>query len=142
MGDDRVVVKRGGAVDVVGHPMRREALYNGGLVITPVLESVTALAAWGRECVEGAFGGLEPRDAQHHLPVEDYVEILAELKPRFIHHTTTRDLVRAVVTEAGGDDQTYFDVPRLRAVTSDGYLTSGVGHALDPHRDTWWSAPR
>jgi ectoine hydroxylase-related dioxygenase (phytanoyl-CoA dioxygenase family) len=26
-------------------------------------------------------------------------------------------------------------------VTSDGYLTSGVGYAHHPHRDTWYSAP-
>ena len=38
-------------------------------------------------------------------------------------------------------DNTYQDVPRLRAVTSDGYLTSGVGYAHHPHRDTWYSAP-
>ena len=33
------------------------------------------------------------------------------------------------------------NVPRLRMVTSDGYLTSGVGYAHHPHRDTWYSAP-
>ncbi len=27
-------------------------------------------------------------------------------------------------------------------VTSDGYLTSGVGYAHHPHRDTWYSAPQ
>ena len=26
-------------------------------------------------------------------------------------------------------------------MTSDGYLTSGVGYAHHPHRDTWYSAP-
>ena len=38
-------------------------------------------------------------------------------------------------------DQTYFDVPRLRTSTSDGYLTSGIAYAWHPHRDTWYSAP-
>ena len=38
-------------------------------------------------------------------------------------------------------DETYIDVPRLRMVTSHGYLTSGVGYAHHPHRDTWYSAP-
>ena len=36
--------------------------------------------------------------------------------------------------------QTFVDVPRLRMVTSHGYLTSGVGYAHHPHRDTWYSA--
>jgi ectoine hydroxylase-related dioxygenase (phytanoyl-CoA dioxygenase family) len=38
-------------------------------------------------------------------------------------------------------DSTYIDVPRLRMVTHGGYLTSGVGYAHHPHRDTWYSAP-
>ncbi len=38
-------------------------------------------------------------------------------------------------------ETTYLDVPRLRAVTSDAYLTSGVGYAHHLHRDTWYSAP-
>ncbi|HUG71258.1 MAG TPA: hypothetical protein VMM76_26140, partial [Pirellulaceae bacterium] len=35
----------------------------------------------------------------------------------------------------------YFDVPRLRTVTAQGYLTSGLGYAFQPHRDTWYSPP-
>jgi hypothetical protein len=47
-----------------------------------------------------------------------------------------------VLVELGCDpEQTYVDVPRLRGVTSHGYLTSGVGYAHHPHRDTWYSAP-
>ena len=38
-------------------------------------------------------------------------------------------------------EQTYFDVPRLRSSTSDGYLTTGIAYAWHPHRDTWYSAP-
>ena len=36
---------------------------------------------------------------------------------------------------------TYFDGPRMRTATSDGYLTSGIAYAFHPHRDTWYSAP-
>lgn len=38
-------------------------------------------------------------------------------------------------------DKTYFDVPRLRVVTSDSYLTAGVGYAYKPHRDLWYAGP-
>ena len=37
--------------------------------------------------------------------------------------------------------KTYFDVPRMRTATSDGYLTTGIALAWHPHRDTWYSAP-
>src|SRR5437588_575660 len=55
-----------------------------------------------------------------------------------------RDHAREMIEEAfGGIDPllAQYDVPRLRMVTSDGYLTSGVGYAHHPHRDTWYSAP-
>jgi len=49
------------------------------------------------------------------------------------------------ITEFGCDlcdlDDTYLDMPRLRVVSSHGYLTTGMGYAHPPHRDTWYSAP-
>ncbi len=76
------------------------------------------------------------------MPVEEFVKIVAPLKPRFIHHPRTKELIRNILIEFGCDlETTYQDVPRLRNATSDGYLTSGVGYAFHPHRDTWYSAP-
>ena len=76
------------------------------------------------------------------MPVEEWVGRFAPVKPAFIHHPRTKGLIRDILVEMGCDaDETYMDVPRLRGVTSDGYLTSGVGYAHHPHRDTWYSAP-
>lgn len=121
---------------------RRRWLYGGDLVVLPPRPALTALAAFARELIEEAFRPLDPLTAQRHMPVERFVDICAPLKPRFIHHPRTRGLIRDVLAEAGCDlEATYMDVPRLRMVTSDGYLTSGVGYAHHPHRDTWYSAP-
>jgi hypothetical protein len=121
---------------------RRERLYNGQLFVLPPTESSLALVAHARDMIETAFDGVDPLHAQYEMPVERYVEICAPLKPQFIHNDTTKRLLKNVVAEHGCDlDQTYVDVPRLRMVTSDGYLTSGVGYAHHPHRDTWYSAP-
>jgi ectoine hydroxylase-related dioxygenase (phytanoyl-CoA dioxygenase family) len=76
------------------------------------------------------------------MPVEEFVARFAPVKPAFIHHPKTMGLLQDVVTTFGCDSEdTYVDVPRLRGVTTDGYLTSGVGYAHHPHRDTWYSAP-
>lgn len=121
---------------------RRRNLYSGALYVFSPRQSLVALCEHARALIEEAFGGLDPRTAQYHMPVERYVEICAPLKPRFIHHPRTKELVRQVLVELGCDlDETFQDVPRLRMVTSDGYLTSGVGYAHHPHRDTWYSAP-
>lgn len=123
-------------------PEFRDRLYKGSLIAQPSRRALAALGDHARQMIQEAFGSLDPRFAQFHLPVEDYVKTVAALKPRFIHHPVTKQLLRKVLEEFGCDlDKTYFDVPRLRMVTSDGYLTTGVGYAHHPHRDTWYSAP-
>jgi hypothetical protein len=121
---------------------RRQRLYDGQIFVFTPRPSTIALCDFAREMIQDAFGDLDPRTAQYHMPVEEYVSIVAPLKPRFIHHPQTKTLLRNILTEFECDlSETYQDVPRLRTATSDGYLTSGVGYAFHPHRDTWYSAP-
>jgi hypothetical protein len=121
---------------------RRERLYDGQLVVLSPRTATVALVQHARLMIEEAFGATDPLTAQYDMPVERYVEICAPLKPAFIHNDRTKELLRGVVDAFGCDlDDTYVDVPRLRMVTSDGYLTSGVGYAHHPHRDVWYSAP-
>ncbi len=121
---------------------RRERLYAGQIFVFSPRPSSEALCAFAREMTEAAFDPLDPRDAQHSLPVEQYVAILADLKPRFIHHPRSQELIRGILKELGCDlGETYFDVPRLRTATHGGYLTAGIAYAFHPHRDTWYSAP-
>lgn len=121
---------------------RRARLYAGALFLYAPRPATEALCAFARELTAAAFAPLDPERAQHELPVERFAAILAELKPRFIHHPESKRLIRAVLEAFGCDpDETYFDVPRLRSSTSHGYLTSGIAYAFHPHRDTWYSAP-
>ncbi|MDZ7956883.1 MAG: hypothetical protein RMY34_03070 [Aulosira sp. DedQUE10] len=123
--------------------IRRAHLYNGQIFSYSPSKSAIALCKFAREMVEDAFAPLDPTSAQHSLPVEKYVEILAKLKPAFIHHPKSKQLIQGILQESGCDlSKTYFDVPRLRTATSDGYLTSGIAYAFHPHRDTWYSAPQ
>ncbi len=89
-----------------------------------------------------AFDPHDPREAQYRLDVAAYAAILSELKPRFIHHPRCKELIPALIAEAGCDPaQIYYDVPRLRSATASEYLTTGIAYAFHPHRDTWYSAP-
>ncbi len=120
----------------------RTHLYDGDLLSYSARPAMTRFAQHARDMIQEVFGQLDPRMAQFSLSVDEYVGIVAPLKPRFIHHPTTKQLLRDVLQEFGCDmDKTYFDVPRLRMVTSHGYLTTGVGYAHHAHRDTWYSAP-
>lgn len=127
----------------INDDIRRAHLYNGQIFVYSPSKSAIALCEFAREMAEAAFAPLDPITAQHSLPVEKYVEILAKLKPAFIHHPKSKELIQGILEENGCDlSKTYFDVPRLRTATSDGYLTAGIAYAFHPHRDTWYSAPQ
>jgi hypothetical protein len=126
----------------VDDDVRRGLLYGGDLFVYSATPSSLALVRLARDLIEEAFGGRDPETAQFDMAVEDYAALLAELKPRFIHHPECKKLLPAIIEELGCDLQrTYFDVPRMRTATSDAYLTSGIAYAFHPHRDCWYSAP-
>lgn len=122
---------------------RRAALYDGALLVYSPRAATSALCDFLREMIEAAFDPLDPEEAHRDLPVERYAQILAELKPAFIHHPESKRLIRDLLIDIGCDPSlTYFDVPRVRSSTPGGYLTTGIAYAFHPHRDTWYSAPR
>jgi hypothetical protein len=121
---------------------RRARLYAGDLFVFGPTASSRALVELGIAMAVEAFAPSEPQHAQFELPVERYAQILAALKPAFIHHPECKRLLPALLAEVGCDpERTYFDVPRMRSVTSGGYLTTGIAYDFHPHRDTWYSAP-
>lgn len=121
---------------------RRERIYQGQLFVFSPRPAALALCELAREMLEEAFAPLHPPEAQSSLPVERFARILGDLKPRFAHHPRAKPLVKAVLEELGCDlDKTCLDVPRVRAVTHGGYLSTGVGYVHQLHRDTWYAAP-
>jgi hypothetical protein len=121
---------------------RRRELYGGSIFVCSPSASALKLCAFAQELIEAAFHPHDPLKVQENLPVERCVEILADLKPRFIHHPRSKELIRGMLAERGCDlGKTYFDVPRLRTAFPSDYLSSGIAYAFHPHRDTWYSAP-
>ena len=107
--------------------VRRRNLSRGDLYVFSPTAAILDLIGRARSMLEQAYGA-DPTRAQYSMTAEQFSAIGGPLKPRFIHHAETMSLLRRVVAAQGGDlDDTYIDVPRLRLVTSDGYLTSGVG---------------
>jgi hypothetical protein len=121
---------------------RRQRLYGGELVAFSAGPSATRLSELACELSEAAFAPHDPQVAQESMSPERYVEILADLKPTFIHHPRAKELIAGLLSESGCDVQrTYFDVPRLRTMAAGEYLNAGLAYQFHPHRDTWFSAP-
>lgn len=122
--------------------VRRARLFAGDIFIYGPTERSRALIEHARSMIEAKFAGGDPETAQFDMGVEDFAALLGQLKPAFIHHQRSKDLVAGIIEELGADPgKMYFDVPKMRSSTSDGYLTTGIALAFPPHRDTWFSAP-
>lgn len=121
---------------------RRQELYRGSVLVYSQTPGSLKLCQFARDLIEEAFRPFDPLKLHENMPVERCVEILAELKPKFIHHAKSKEFIREMLDEKGcGLDKTYFDVPRLRSAFPSEYLASGIAYAFHPHRDTWYSAP-
>jgi hypothetical protein len=121
---------------------RREALYGGALFVYSPNAASLRLVELARGLLADAFGGRDPRTAQDHYDVSDYARILSKVKPSFIHHPECKRILPEILASLGCNlEQHYFEVPKMRSATSNGYLTTGIAYAFHPHRDTWYSAP-
>ena len=120
---------------------RRQKLFAGDLFVYSATPRSRELCAFAREMAEEAFAPYFPPDAQHHLATQEYVDVLAKLKPTFINHPRSKELVAGILADLRVDlTQAYLDVPRLRTMTSE-FLNAGLTLQFEPHRDTWFSAP-
>ena len=121
---------------------RRVELYGGAIFIHSPSESAMELCHLAQELIEEALHPYDPLRVHENIPAEKCAEILAELKPKFIHHPKSKECIRKMLAESGCDlGKTYFDVPRMRTAFPGDYLKSGIAYAFHPHRDTWYSAP-
>ncbi len=121
---------------------RRAELYQGAIFVHAPGSSALKLCRLAKDMIEEAFRPLDPLKVHESLSAEKCAEILAVLKPKFIHHPLSKQYIQEMLTEAGCDlNKTYFDVPRMRTAFPGDYLKSGIAYAFHPHRDTWYSAP-
>ena len=70
----------------VADDVRRHRLYDGQLFVYLSRVSVLSFAKFAKSMIEDAFGGRDPRAAQHEMEVGRYADLLGKLKPEFIHH--------------------------------------------------------
>src|SRR5262245_4748667 len=95
----------------VSDDARRAQLYGGQVFVYGATPASRALIEFTRQLIADAFGRRDPQTAQFDLPVEEFAALLADLKPRFIHHPRCKELLPALLEEFGCElEKTYFDV--------------------------------
>ncbi len=123
-------------------PELRQSAYDGNVVVLTTLRSVGSLVDHVREQLLDLFAPYEPEYAHEHIDKTEMAKLLDDWKPRFIHSPKSKELVRAIIREAGFPaGETHYDLPKPRTSFPAGHLTTGIAHAFRWHRDTWYSAP-
>jgi hypothetical protein len=120
----------------------RQRLYAGDLVILTRLRALAEFVGYMRDELTELFAPHDPQHVHEHVEPTEMARILSTWKPRWIHAERSRELVRAIIAEAGFDpEHTHYDVPKPRTSFPQGHLTTGIAFAFPWHRDVWYSAP-
>src|SRR5438105_12724785 len=82
---------------------RRRLLYGGQLFVYSPTTGSSALCEFAQQLSREAFAPLDPIKAQFSMPQEEYSAILEKLKPKFIHHPTSKKLIQELLEELGCD---------------------------------------
>lgn len=120
----------------------RRRLYSGDLVILTKLRALAEFVDYMRDELTELFAPHDPEHAHEHFEPAEMAKILGVWKPRWIHAERSRELVRAIIAEAGFEPEyTHYDVPKPRTSFPSGHLTTGIAFAFPWHRDAWYGAP-
>ncbi len=120
----------------------RQRLYSGDLVILTRLQALSEFVDYVKAELADLFAPHDPEHVHEHIEPAEMAKVLGAWKPRWIHAERSRELVRAIIAEAGFDpEHTHYDVPKPRTSFPEGHLTTGVAFAFPWHRDVWYGAP-
>ena len=123
-------------------PDLRQRLYSGDLIILTRLRSLAEFVGYLRAELTELFAPHDPEHAHEHIDKAAMAKLLGDWKPRWIHAEQSREMVRAIIAEAGFEPEyTHYDVPKPRTSFPVGHLTTGIAFAFPWHRDVWYSAP-
>jgi hypothetical protein len=127
----------------IGDDARRASLFGGDLYLYTGLEGAHALVDHARSLIGEAFGDVDPERAQYGMDVDEFVSRVSPLKSEFTNGERSKLLSQQFVRDLGCDPElTYFDIPRLRVIPADDFLTAGVSYNYRPHRDMWYGHPQ
>ena len=121
----------------------KDCITNGDIHIFRNVDHLSEIISYSKKIISKYFNGnLDPQKAQELIPVLDYVEIVSKIKKEFTNSLETSKIIQNLLKSLNLQKQDiYFDEPKIRVITYENYLTSGVGYTFKPHRDTWYSGP-
>lgn len=127
----------------VSDDARRDSLFAGDFYLYSGKPGALALVEHAKNLISEAFAGLDPERAQFEMSVDEFVGRVGPLKSEFTNGERTKELCQQFALDIGVDpERTYFDIPRLRVIPADDFLTAGVSYNYKAHRDMWYGHPQ
>lgn len=121
---------------------RLQRLHDGELFLDSAGPATRALVAFVWGLLERAYPEDDPRRAQFRVAPEEHFRRLTRVRRELLERPETRTLLRELLRAQGWPlERTWFDLLRLRAVTSGGHRNPAAAHAYLLHRDTWYANP-
>ncbi len=117
-------------------------LYRGDVIVLTNLPSVRTFVDYTRDQLVNLFKPYDPERVHEYVDKAEMARLLGSWKPRFMHSSTSKELVGKIIRESGFcAEGTHYDVPKPRTSFPVDHLTTGIAYAFPWHRDVWYSAP-
>lgn len=122
----------------------RKLLYAGELFLLLPTAATRTIVQELTQAIDRELGLDGPaRDAQFRFSEDEFFRRVGRLRKLFYSGEHYQDLVRAVISECGGDPAALgFDPLRLRAISHLGHENPRAAPLYSTHRDTWYANPQ
>jgi hypothetical protein len=122
----------------------RRAVYAGNIFLLPATPAARELVGAVSGLLDAEFADVAPaREAQHHLPVDEFLERIGKVRGVLARDAFFRRGACRLLAEVGFDPRGHaLDAVRLRAVTHGGHDSPAARPAYSAHRDTWYANPQ
>jgi hypothetical protein len=127
----------------IADDLRRESLFAGNFFLYTGKAGASGLAQHAKDLIAETFGTADPERAQFDMTVDEFIAKVGPLKSEFTNGQRTKELCQQFALDLGVDpERTYFDIPRLRVIPAENFLTAGVSYNYKAHRDMWYGHPQ
>jgi hypothetical protein len=124
------------------NPSLREAIYNGSIFIFPPNLSSLALAKTIRAIILSEFPNEDVQLAEYYHSNHEHFHRINKAKQNITYNHNIYPLLKNVIQEIGFiPKDNWFDLPRLRAITTNLHRIKEAGSVFAVHRDTWYANP-
>ncbi len=120
----------------------KELIFQGKILLLTNCKSSKALTKFAVQFLKDNLHTENLKEFEHTVSQEYFFKILSSQKTEFSNLAETKKFIQLIMKELNFPiDTTYFDLMRLRSITSYAHRIPEAKPAFAIHRDTWYANP-